>query len=1167
MTCYRAEIPRLLIALSFLLVGLAPGQDLVSALNGAAGTADSGYVALPPWMDDLDGIIPHVYWSRPAILADGTVLFVSALPNGTDYNPFSGQPASNATVLLDGADNQVRELASAAGFHVYVTGDQGAQSMWYKTALGTSPGFLVPAPAGVVAMRHLRAVAYSPAMACVVFTGVDGTGTTRVYSLWLVTGIGVLGNIEPIPGSDTGALFPDVAADGNTFVFRAGNCTIQCWTGSQLLQLGQGSQPAISADASTVCFVDGGLLRIADLTAGTLATVGDYAPGSVDSLDISDDGRFVVFASTAPLVAGLGTTELANAQIYLYDRLSQGIQCMSNAPDGNSVCPTVDGGGQHVAFASVATSLGAGGYYQVYLSDRGDDYATNHAPELTVPPALYCAANDARAGNSVEIPITASDAEGDSLELSLYTAPTAAQGEVTDRDGTTISGWFSADQLPLVFTPALGFAGPVDLSIQARDRAGQGASLATVPKPVEIQVGTALECLTGTVAATVDAPWSTFASGDRIGVSTEADWLLYAVQPPDNSAALRVLLQSAASGTSHTLEEYPREEVVPPQGALARDRRVGVYCSTSGLHWFSFDEEGTVGTTLDTAGNAASVSLADDGATVVFERSGAVCVWRPEDGARADVATLVAGSSPVLSGDGTALAYVDGSGDIQVLRGRDGDFDTTPAATVTDAAGSVGNLRLSVSGRFLLYETGATPTLKVVDLADAGSGPALTLAGADFGELASSGSFIYYVDGDDVAHWRSLLNGDDRVLCGNARRAVISPDGRFVVLVSKADIQGGRTGKWDIYRAPVPFAANHAPTATSPTYAIQEDLADSAGVPLEFQLGAADADAWDRDLTVTILEPPANGTAEIRYGWGTATIVYTPDANFHGTEIIIYRVTDATGQTATGTVTVNVAAVDDPPELAAIPDQALFDGPAFSSFDLDDYLTEVDGDGLTIDISGQNELTVAIDADRVVTITPPTSTWTGSETITITVTDQTAAQLSAQRSFTLSNWYRAQIVFAAGWNAVAFPIRPTTASVAAVLALTTDKIATWTGHTYEVVTTETIQAQSFVPGQGYWIYVPQDRATTLEVRGAFPTSTEFTFPANGWSFLGPVGLGDVCPVPPALSAGSIYHYVPASVRQVRLGADEPLQAGQAYWIRNGGAETTVSLPLEPSTAR
>jgi hypothetical protein len=1140
---------------------------LVSALNGTAGTADSGYVALPPWMDDVGGIIPHVYWSRPAILADATVLFVSALPNGTDYNPFSGRPASDAAVLLDGADNQVRELASAAGFHVYVTGGQGAQSMWYKTALGTSPGFLVSAPAGVVEMRHLRAVAYSPAMACVVFTGVDGVGTTRVYSLWLVTGVGVLGNIEPLPGSDAGALFPDVAADGNTFVFRAGDGTIQCWSGSQLLQLGQGSEPCVSADASTVCFVDGGVLRIADLAAGTLATVGDYASGSASSPDISDDGRFVVFRSTAPLVKGLGTEELANAQIYLYDRLSQGIHCVSNAPDGNSVCPTVDGSGRYVAFASVATSLGAGGYYQVYRSDRGDDYAANTAPELDVPAALYCAANDARAGNSVELPITVSDAEGDSLELSLYTAPTAAEGEVTDRDGAAVSGWFPAARLPLTFTPAAGATGQVTMAIQARDRAGQGASLATVPQALAIQVGTVVECLTSTVAATVDAPWYIFALGDRIGASAEADWLLYAVQPDDSPASLRIVLHDTTSGTSHVLEEYPRSQVVPAQAILARDRRVGVYCSTSGMHWFSFGADGAVDGTVDAVGSAASLSLSDDGTTVVFERSGSVYVWRPEDSARSGATMLVAGASPVLSGDGTALAYVDAGGDIQVLRGRAGVFDTTSAATVSDAAGSIGNLRLSVSGRYLLYRTGTTPDLKVVDLADTDSGPVLTVSGANLGELASSGSFIYYVDGDDIAHWRDLLTGEDRVLCGQAGRAVISPDGRFAVLVSRADIEGGRAGRWDAYRVPIPFSANHAPNAASPTYAIQEGLADSAGAPLEIELGAADIDAWDRDLSVTILEQPVNGAAEIRYGWGTVTVVYKPGANFHGTETLVYQVTDASGKTATGTVTIDVAAVDDPPQLTAIPDQAVFDGPAFAGFDLDDYLTEVDGDALSIDISGQSELTVVMDADRFVTITPPGATWTGSETITITVTDQTVAQLSAQRSFTLSNWYRAQIAFAAGWNAVAFPLRPTATSAAAVLDLTTDEVGTWTGHGYESVPVETILAESFVPGQGYWIYVPDERVAALEIRGAFPVSAEFTLPANGWSLLGPVGVGEVCPVPAALSSASIYRYVPADLRQVRLGADEPLQAGQAYWIRNRGAETTVPLLLEPSASQ
>ena len=77
---------------------------------------------------------------------------------------------------------------------------------------------------------------------------------------------------------------------------------------------------------------------------------------------------------------------------------------------------------------------------------------------------------------------------------------------------------------------------------------------------------------------------------------------------------------------------------------------------------------------------------------------------------------------------------------------------------------------------------------------------------------------------------------------------------------------------------------------------------------------------------VEIIDGADNGTATVDDG-GTLgnptddTVVYTPDADFFGADAFDYRITDADGDTARGTVQVTVSAVNDAPSFTAGSDQ------------------------------------------------------------------------------------------------------------------------------------------------------------------------------------------------------------------------------------------------------
>ncbi len=166
-----------------------------------------------------------------------------------------------------------------------------------------------------------------------------------------------------------------VSGDSNPSVVNAGN--------------GVSSAPAISSDGRFVAFVSqatnlvtgvsGQQVYFRDRQAGTTTLVskdnlGNAGNGASSAPAISGDGNFIAFVSLATnLVTGA-----SGQQIYLFDRVSATTALISKdnsavpvPGNGASTRPVVSSTGQFVAFASLATNLGAlGGSQQIYVRDR-----------------------------------------------------------------------------------------------------------------------------------------------------------------------------------------------------------------------------------------------------------------------------------------------------------------------------------------------------------------------------------------------------------------------------------------------------------------------------------------------------------------------------------------------------------------------------------------------------------------------------------------------------------------------------------------------------------------------------------------------------------------------------------------------------------------------------
>jgi VCBS repeat-containing protein len=134
-----------------------------------------------------------------------------------------------------------------------------------------------------------------------------------------------------------------------------------------------------------------------------------------------------------------------------------------------------------------------------------------------------------------------------------------------------------------------------------------------------------------------------------------------------------------------------------------------------------------------------------------------------------------------------------------------------------------------------------------------------------------------------------------------------------------------------------------------------------------------------------------------------ATIT-APSADWYGAETITFTATDPLGANDNDQATFTVTSVNDPPVVTNIPNQSIAEGLSFATINLDDYVSDVDhtDNQMTWTYSGNSQLTVNISGSRVATITPPTSDWNGSETITFIATDPLSGTDNDPATFTIT---------------------------------------------------------------------------------------------------------------------------------------------------------------------
>lgn len=188
--------------------------------------------------------------------------------------------------------------------------------------------------------------------------------------------------------------------------------------------------------------------------------------------------------------------------------------------------------------------------------------------------------------------------------------------------------------------------------------------------------------------------------------------------------------------------------------------------------------------------------------------------------------------------------------------------------------------------------------------------------------------------------------------------------------------------------------SNAAPVATTDAISTNEDTA------VTFDVRTNDTDANSDTLTVTAINgttistttPVAIAVAGVTVGSvalnSAGTLTFTPAANFNGTPSFAYTLSDGKGGTATGTVNLTVAAVNDAP-VNTVPSAALAANEATAVAVGGLSVADVDGGALTTTLSlgtGQGLLAIG-------SVTGG-ATVTGSGTASVSLAG-TAAQINA----------------------------------------------------------------------------------------------------------------------------------------------------------------------------
>jgi len=226
-------------------------------------------------------------------------------------------------------------------------------------------------------------------------------------------------------------------------------------------------------------------------------------------------------------------------------------------------------------------------------------------------------------------------------------------------------------------------------------------------------------------------------------------------------------------------------------------------------------------------------------------------------------------------------------------------------------------------------------------------------------------------------------------LSGSAPNLVYTPSANFVgndsfTFVANDGTVNSNSAVVNITVTPV----NHAPTSSTQSASTNEDTAKS------ITLSATDIDG--DALTYSVVTPPSRGTLS---GSG-ANHVYTPNANFNGSDSFTFKANDGKADGNTATVNIAVAPVNDAPVAVKDAASVVKNGVLTIAVTAND--SDVDGDALTVSSATQGANgSVALAGGGSVKYTPKRNFF-GTDTFSYTISDGNGGTATATVAVTVT---------------------------------------------------------------------------------------------------------------------------------------------------------------------
>lgn len=546
-----------------------------------------------------------------------------------------------------------------------------------------------------------------------------------------------------------------------------------------------------------------------------------------------------------------------------------------------------------------------------------------------------------------------SDIEGDALSVTQINGQNIAAGSSVAVAGGTVS--LGADGR-LTFTPTADFHGTPSFTYTISD--GHG--------------GTATATVTGTINPVNDVP----AAADDSFTTNEDTPVLINVRANDSDIDGDTITITQINGTAIAVGDSVSvtggSVMLNADGTLTFSPDANFNGNPSFTYTISDGNGGTATATV----NGTVVAVND--APVSSDTT----VTTPEDG------TLNATLPPASDADGDTVTYSAGSttpahGTVTI--NPDGTYSYVPAPNFN---GTDGFSFIVSDGNGGTNEY--TVTVDVTPQNDAPVGTPIPDRSSQDGTAVNFNiaGFFSDVDGDTLSFSQGGLPAGlsisaDGVISGTVDRQASQggpgANGIYAVTITASDGHGGTTSQTFTFTIgnPPPVAVNDAATTNEDTPVIINVLDGSASG------GTPDSDPDGDPLTV-MSASAANGAVTIG---ANGQLSYVPNANFNGTDIITYTISDGNGGTATATVTVTVNPVNDAPSGMPIADRTRNDGDT-DSINASAFFADVDGDTLAYSVTGLPAGLTIDPASGVIsgTIVHDASGPTGERVYTVTVT-------------------------------------------------------------------------------------------------------------------------------------------------------------------------------------